>query len=50
MVQAFSIGKDVRKDLSDSPMKKLVPGPGTYDGMHDTKKAAPKWGFGSSMR
>ena len=50
MVQAFSIGKDVRRDISHSPMTKLVPGPGTYDGIHDVKKAAPKWGFGSSMR
>jgi hypothetical protein len=50
MVQAFSIGKDVRRDISHSPMTKLVPGPGTYNGSLDVKKAAPKWGFGSSMR
>jgi hypothetical protein len=40
----------VRRDISHSPMTKLVPGPGTYDGSLDTKKNAPKWGFGSSMR
>ena len=32
-------------------MTKLVPGPGTYNGGSlSDKKAAPKWGFGSSMR
>jgi len=32
-------------------MTKLVPGPGAYNGGSLTdKKAAPKWGFGSSIR
>ncbi len=45
----YSIGKSTRKDLNDSAMIKLVPGPGKYDHrkFKVNAKAAPAWGFGS---
>jgi hypothetical protein len=50
MVQAYSIGKGKRKDLADSPMVKLTPGPGTYAQENTTLKKEPSWGFGSGKR
>ena len=48
MVQAFSIGKDTRKNISTAP--KFVPGPGAYNSTHADLAAMPSWGFGSSKR
>ena len=47
MVSAYSIGKGKRKDISDSPMTKLVPGPGTYAQENKTLRQPPSWGFGT---
>lgn len=48
MVQAYSIGKDVRKGISSAP--KFVPGPGAYTANTKDLKAMPSWGFGTSKR
>jgi hypothetical protein len=50
MVQAYSIGKGKRKDLADSPMTKLTPGPGTYAQTTNTMRSMPSWGFGTGKR
>lgn len=47
---AFSIGKSKRSDIANSPMSKIVPGPGVYEQENKCLKAAPKWGFGSGTR
>lgn len=47
---AYSIGKADRKDTSVSPMRKVVPGPGTYENNNRTLSNSPKWGFGSGKR
>jgi hypothetical protein len=48
----YSIGKSTRKDLNDSAMNKVVPGPGAYSHVrfNTTVKQAPSWGFGSGSR
>ena len=51
MVQAFSIGKERRGEISVSPNSKFVPGPGTYRYTASVgKKDDPKWKFGSGKR
>ncbi len=51
MVQAYSIGKDKRKDIANSPMAKIVPGPGTYKQEKQTVlNQSPSWGFGTGKR
>ena len=48
----FSIGKAKRKELTDSAMNKVVPGPGAYNHskFSSASKASPNWGFGSMSR
>ena len=46
----YSIGKSKRKDLTDSAMIKIVPGPGKYNAKFISKQQAPEWGFGSANR
>ena len=48
MVQAYSIGKDTRKPISNAP--KFVPGPGAYNANSANLASMPSWGFGSSKR
>ena len=48
MVQAYSIGKDTRKNISTAP--KFVPGPGAYNTNQADLATMPSWGFGSSKR
>jgi len=51
MSLAFSIGKDKRTDISNSPGKKFVPGPGTHTpSFNVTGHAEPKWVMGTSRR
>jgi hypothetical protein len=47
----FSMGKSKRRDINDSAMNKVVPGPGHYPVSKFNKaRNAPKWGFGSGIR
>jgi len=51
MSLAFSIGKDKRSDISNSPGKKFVPGPGTHNpSFNITANNEPKWVIGTSQR
>jgi hypothetical protein len=51
MSLAFSIGKDKRTDISNSPGKKFVPGPGTHNPTFNlTGHHEPKWVIGTSQR
>jgi hypothetical protein len=46
------MGTSKRKDINDSAMIKIVPGPGTYDHRKFvvTAKQNPSWGFGKGTR
>ena len=47
---SFSMGTGQRADLANIKEVSKMPGPGNYDGTHDTKKNAPHYGFGTSNR
>lgn len=49
---AFSMGTGQRADIANFKEKLNHPGPGNYQTLDDSfvKKAAPKYGFGSSKR
>ena len=44
----YSIGKSKRRQLNDSAMIKIVPGPGKYTNSYNSGRTNPSWGFGSS--
>jgi len=44
----FKMGTGSRSELGAGKDSKFKPGPGAYEGTADLKKAAPKFGFGSS--
>jgi hypothetical protein len=48
----FSIGTSKRADIANSKERSHMPGPGNYDNSetNSTKRAAPKFGFGTSKR
>lgn len=49
--KAFSIGKELRPELTVSPTSKIVPGPGTYQSEKEAiMKIDPSWKFGTGKR
>ena len=46
----FSVGTSARGDFAHFKEQSYKPGVGNYDGTVDTKKNAPKFGFGSTKR
>ncbi len=51
MSRAFSIGKEKRSEMTNSPGAKFVPGPGTHNPKNTyTMRGDPKWVFGTGKR